>query len=159
MGFKGANSNFTAASAHEEEHVGPLYHARPSEGVLEWHDGGVTFVAVETPAVNRRTEAKRLKIVATLNKRHLDLIVAFWAPRIYQDTQEEGIREDEADAKKSKAEQRQRDKEEGRPTGVLYGMKEALGINNGLKSGPRSAGMFTGRSIMKEDRRINWEGR
>lgn len=159
VGLKGVRSSFTAILADEEGRRCTLYQARPGKGVLEWHDAEGTLVAVETPAVDRRMEEERLEVVLALDRRHLDLIVALWVARIYQDSQEEGAREDKKDAKQRKAEKRQLDKEEGRPTGVLHNMKEALGIGNGLKPGPRLPGLLGGLPAVNENGRINWGGR
>lgn len=152
VGITGVKTGFEASSRDEEGHVRGLYIARPSKGVLEWHDGGGTLVAVDTPATNRTMEEERLEIIIHLDKRHLDLIVALWVARIYQDTQEEGAKEDKEDAKHRKAEQKELDKQEGKSHGLLHDVKEALGIGYGVKPA------WTGRSFagVKDNGRINW---
>lgn len=133
VGITGVKIGFEASSRDEEGHVRELYIARPNKGVFEWHDGGGTLVAVDTPATDRTMEEERLEIMVQLDKRHLDLIVALWVARIYQDTQEEGAKEDKQDAKQRRAEQKELDKQEGRPHGLLHDVKEALGIGYGVK--------------------------
>lgn len=148
--------NFEVFSADEERHLRVLYQAKGKKGVIEWHDGGGTLVAVETPAVDRKMEEERLEIMISLDKKHLDLIVALWVGRIFLDSQQEGAREDVADARRRKAAQRELDKEEGRPHGVWHDVKEALGIGYGLKPGPRSPGMYGGPPTIKQNGRIAW---
>lgn len=152
LGITGVRTGFEATSRDEEGHVRSLYVARPNKGVLEWHDGGGTLVAVDAPATDRKMEDERLEIMVHLDKRHLDLLIALWVARIYQDTQEEGAKEDKEDAKQRKAEQKELDKQEGRPHGLLHDMKEALGIGYGVKPA------WTGREFpsTKENGRINW---
>lgn len=164
VGIKGVKISYAAVCADDEEKHPrrSLYLATQKKGgVLEWHDGGGTLVAVETPAVNRQVDEERLEIVVSLDKRYLDLVVALWVARIYQDTQEDGVKEDKQDAKKRRAEQKQLDKEEGRPSGVLHDMKEALGIGYGLKPGNsnRMPGLFGGPPGLKDNGRINWGGK
>lgn len=152
VGITGMKTGFEATSRDEEGHVRPLYVARPKKGILEWHDGGGTLVAIDTPATDRNMEEERLEIMITLDKRHLDLIVALWMARIYQDTQEEGAKEDKADAKQRKVDQKELDKQEGRPYGFLHDVKESLGIGYGVKPA------WTGREFsgVKDNGRINW---
>ncbi|KAJ4420542.1 hypothetical protein N0V82_004315 [Gnomoniopsis sp. IMI 355080] len=152
LGITGVKTGFEATSRDEEGHVRSLYVARPNKGVFERHDGGGTLVAVDTPATDRKMEEERLEIMTHLDKRHLDLIVALWVARIYQDTQEEGAKEDKEDAKQRRVEQRELDKQEGRPYGLLHDVKEALGIGYGVKPA------WTGRefSRTKENGRIRW---
>lgn len=152
VGITGAKTCFEASTRDEKGHVKTIYLARPNKGVLEWRDGGGTLVAVDTPAVDRKMESESLEIMNHLDKRNLDLIVALWVARIYQDTQEEGAKEDKEDAKHRRAEQKELDKQEGRPHGLLHDMKEALGIGYGVKPA------WTGREFpsIKDNGRINW---
>lgn len=154
VGITGVKIGFEASSRDEEGHVRGLYIARPNKGVFEWHDGGGTLVAVDTPATDRIMEEERLEIMVHLDKRHLDLIVALWVARVYQDTQEEGAKEDSKDAKQRRAEQKELDKQEGRPHGLLHDVKEALGIGYGVKP-PLTPRSFAG---VRENGRINWGG-
>lgn len=152
IGVKGVKIGFGATSRDEEGHVRTLYLARPNKGVLEWHDGGGTLVAVDTPATDRKMEEERLDIMIHLDKRHLDLIVALWVARIYHETQEEGAKEDKEDAKHRRAEQKELDKQEGRPHGLLHDVKEALGIGYGVKP-PLTPRSF---ASVNDNGRINW---
>lgn len=115
------------------------------------------MVAVETPAAvaGEMREERRLEIVVALDKRHLDLLVALWVARVYQESQEEGEREDREDERHRKAEQKELDRLEGRPHGVLHDVKEALGIGHGAK---RSALGMMSWPTTKADNRINWGG-
>lgn len=161
VGLGGLSCTFEATSvADDKAHGHLLYHTKQKKkGVMEWHDGSGTLVAVETPAVDTRVDAETLEIVVPLDKRHLDLMVVLWISRIYQDTQLQGAIEDKQAAKKRKADQKQLDKAEGRPSGVLHDMKEALGIGYGLKPGStRMGGMFTAPPALKDNGRINWSG-
>lgn len=154
VGITGTKTCFEASSRDEEGHVRTLYLARPKKGVLEWHDGGGTLIAIETPAVDRTMEEESLEIMTHLDKRHLDLMVALWVARIYQDTQEEGAKEDKEDAKQRRAQQKELDKQNGKPHGLMHDMKEALGIGYGVKR------TLTGRQFpsTKDNGRINWGG-
>lgn len=159
IGIKGIKIVFDAISADEEKHPRMLYLATQKKGVLEWHDGGGTLVAVETPALNRQVDEERLDIVVPLDKRHLDFLAALWVARIYQDSQEDGVKEDKENAKMRRAEQKELDKEEGKPTGFLHDMKEALGIGYGLRRGhERMPGLLGGPPALNNNGRINWGG-
>lgn len=153
VGITGVKCSYAALSPDEAGRARTLYQARLKKGVWEWHDGGGTLVAVETPAVDRQVQEESLEIVVALDKRHLDLVVALWVARIYQDSQEEGEREDREDARHRKAEQKELDKQEGKPHGVLHDVKEALGIGHGAKRSGLGMMSWTG---TKDDGRINW---
>lgn len=160
VGLTGLKFNFEATGpAEDKKHTRLLYHTKQKEkkgGVLEWWDGAGVLVAVETRAADRRVDAERLEILVPLDKRHLDLMVALWVARIYQDSQLQGAAEDRRAARQRKADQKQLDKEEGRPSGVLHDMKEALGIGYGLKARPRTGGLFVQFPGVQENGRINW---
>lgn len=149
----GVKCSFEAVSADAEGRARTLYLARCKKGVWEWTDGGGTLVAVETPAVDRRVQEERLEIVVSLDKRHLDLMVALWVARIYQDSQEVGEREDREDARQRKVEEKELDKQEGRPHGVLHDVKEALGIGHGVKRSGLGMASWSG---TKNNGRIDW---
>lgn len=133
-----------------------LYTAKQNKGVVEWKDAKGKVVAIESPAVNRETDAEKLEILVALEKQMLDMIVAVWVGRVWQDARVEGVKREEEDAKKRKEEQRARDAEEGKSHGKLHDMKEALGIGYGVKNGPRNAAMFTGPPTIGDDGRIKW---
>ncbi|KAI3391390.1 hypothetical protein diail_7445, partial [Diaporthe ilicicola] len=127
IGLTGVKTSFEATWG-EEDNRKTLYQARQKKGVLEWRDRANTLVAGDNPKTARKFQEDSLEILVPLNKKQLDLIVALWVARIWHDTQAEGLKEDKEDAKQRKAEQRQLDKEEGRPYGPVHDMKEALGI-------------------------------
>ncbi|KAG6363988.1 hypothetical protein INS49_009091 [Diaporthe citri] len=134
-----------------------VYQARQKKGVLDWRDGTDRLVAVDNLAIPRRSQAESLDILVSLDKRNLDFIVALWVARIWHDTQAEGQKEDKQDAKRRKAEQKQLDKEEGRPHGPVHDMKEALGIGYGVK-GPSNGLYPGGMPGTDQSGQINWGG-
>lgn len=85
IGITGLKLKYNVFSADEEKHPRLLYHAKQKKGVIEWHDGGGELVAVESRAENSMHDEEVLDIKVSLDKRHLDLIVALWVARIWQD--------------------------------------------------------------------------
>lgn len=133
-----------------------LYQARQKKGVLEWRDSTDRLVAIDHPA-DRKSQEENLEILVSLDKKHLNLMVALWVARIWHDTQAEGKKEDKQVAKQRKSEQKQLAKEEGRPHGPLHNVKEALGIGYGVKGA--SNGIFPGGMPgTSQSGRINWGG-
>lgn len=134
-----------------------VYQARQKKGVLEWRDATDRLVAVDNLADPRRSQAESLDILVSLDKKNLDFLVALWVARIWHNTQAEGQKEDKQDAKRRRAEQKQLDKEEGRPHGPIHDMKEALGIGYGVKGPPH--GLYPGGMPgTNPNGRINWGG-
>lgn len=161
VGLAGLGSHYEACSDAENRHSRVLYHAsQRKKGVLEWHDGGGTLVAVERLGEAARAEGQTLEVMIPLDKMYLDLLVALWIARIYQDTQEQGEREEKQDAKQRKADQKQRDKEEGRPAGLLHDVKEALGIGYGLNANSLMVKrLYGGFPNLKDNGKIDWGAR
>ncbi|KAK2613189.1 hypothetical protein N8I77_000116 [Diaporthe amygdali] len=155
IGLTGVRNSFEATWGEEEKRK-KLYHARQKKGILEWRDSADTLIAIDNPAVARKFQNESLEILVSLDKKHLDLLVALWMARIWHDTQAEGLKEDKEDARQRKAEQKQLDKEEGRPYGPVHDMKEALGIGYGLKT--RADGLTGGMPAISQSGRINWGG-
>ncbi|CAN8102438.1 unnamed protein product [Discula destructiva] len=154
LGLAGIKCCFEASSTDEDGRARTLYHARQKKGVWEWHDGGGTLVAIEpTPAVNRHLEEDSLEILVPLDKRNLDLIVALWVARLYQCSQAAGELEDKDAAKQRKAAQKELDRQDGRPHGVLHDVKEALGVGYGVKPMTLAMKAF---ATTKDNGRINW---
>lgn len=133
-----------------------VYKARQKKGILEWRDDTDRVVAIDNQAVNRDSQ-ESLEILCFLDKRNLDFLVALWVARIWIDTQAEGKKEDRELAKRRKSEQKQLDKEEGRPQGPLHDMKEALGIGYGVR-GPSNGIYPGGMPGTNQNGRINWGG-
>lgn len=134
-----------------------VYQARQKKGVLEWRDATDRLVAIDKLAVPRRSQEESLDILVSLDKKNLDFMVALWVARIWHDTQAEGQKEDKQDARRRKAEQKQLEKEEGRPHGPVHDMKEALGIGYGVK-GPSNGLYPGGMPGTNQSGRINWSG-
>lgn len=150
---------FFEATCGDELNKKVLYQARKNKGIFEWRDGTNRLVAIDTPAIDRKSQEESLDILVALDKKHLDLLVALWMACIWHDTQAEGKKEDKQVAKKLKYGQRQLDKEEGKPHGPLHEMKEALGIGYGVK-GPSSGGLYPGGMPgTNQNGRINWGDR
>lgn len=156
IGLTGVRTSFEATWG-DEDHRKTLYQARQKKGILEWRDRANTLVAVDNPATARRFQDESLEILVSLEKKHLDLMVALWLARIWHDTQAEGMKEDKVDAKQRKEEQKQLDKEEGRPYGPLHDMKEALGIGHGLKTSVDGL-LPGGMPGISQSGRIKWGG-
>jgi hypothetical protein len=133
-----------------------LYHAKQRKGFVEWKDMKWKAVAIEMPAVDRDSDAEKLEVLVPLDKKMLDMMVAVWVARVWQDATIEGLKKEERHAKMRKEEQKLRDTEEGKPHERLHDMKEALGIGYEVKKGPRSANMFTGLPTTGDDGRIKW---
>lgn len=68
----------------------------------------------------------------------------------------EGLIEGEEDKKKRKKEQKARDAAEGKRHGKMHDLKETLGIDYGLKKGPRSASMLMWPPTIGDDWRVKW---
>ncbi|KAF3768142.1 hypothetical protein M406DRAFT_70236 [Cryphonectria parasitica EP155] len=130
MGITGMKNTFDVISDDETNHPRLLYHARFKKGILEWHDGGGELIAIETPSADKTLAEERLDIVVSMDKPHLDLMVALWVARVWQDTEESGLKEDTKEAKKRKTLKREPVKQEGKHYGILHGMKEALKIGH-----------------------------
>lgn len=157
MGLTGAKESFQATWGDELNKMEIMYHARRKKGVLEWRDATNRLVAVDDPAVDRGSQVDSLNILVSLDKKNLDLMVALWIARIWHDTQAKGKREDKQVAKRRKSEQKQLDKEEGKPYGLVHDVKEALGIGYGVK-GPSNGLYPGGMPGNNQDGRINWGG-
>ncbi|KAH8774444.1 hypothetical protein F5883DRAFT_546816 [Diaporthe sp. PMI_573] len=156
MGLTGMKESFDATWGDEDSRK-PLYQARQKKGILEWRDSANKLVAVNIPAGAQRLQDESLEVLVSLGKKHLDLIVALWMARVWHDTQAEGLKEGKQEAKRRKSEQRQLDKEEGRPSGRIHDMKEALGIGYGVK-GPSNGFYPGGMPATSPNGRIDWGG-
>lgn len=152
MGLTGSKESFEATWGDEDNRK-PLYHARQKKGVLEWRDSASRLVAVN----HQGLQDESLEVLVALGKKKLDLIVALWMARVWQDTQAEGQKEERQHAKRRKSEQRELDKKEGRPSGWIHDMKEALGIGYGVK-GPTKGLYPSGMPTTNPSGRINWGG-
>lgn len=156
MSLTGTKETFEATCG-DELNKKTLYQALRKKGVLEWRDATNRLVAIDHAAVDRKSQEESLEILVSLDKKHLNLMVALWVARIWHDTQAEGKKEDEKVAKQRKSEQKQLDKEEGRPHGPLHDVKEALGIGYGVKGA--SNGVYPGGMPgTSQSGRINWGG-
>lgn len=133
-----------------------VFKARQKKGILEWRDATDRVIAIDNEAANRNSQ-ESLDILVSLDRKNLDFMVALWVARIWLDTQAEGKKEDKELAKRRKSEQKQLDKEEGRPHGPLHDMKEALGIGYGVK-GPSNGTYPGGMPGTNQNGRINWGG-
>lgn len=156
MGLTGMKESFEATWGDQDVRK-PLYQGRQKKGILEWRDGANALVAVNSPAGAQWPQNESLEVLVPLDKKHLDLIVALWMARVWHDTQAEGLKEEKQEAKRRKSEQKQLDKEEGRPYGRINDMKEALGIGYGVK-GPTNGLYPGGMPATGPNARINWSG-
>lgn len=155
LGFSGVKESFEATWG-EEDNRKPLYQGWRKKGILEWRDSANVLVAVDKSAGAQKLQDESLEILVPLGKKHLDVMVGVWIARIWHDTQAEGQKEDKQEAKRRKSEQRQLDKEEGRPHGRVHDVKEALGIGHGVKGS--SGGFYGGMPATHPSGRINWGG-
>lgn len=156
MGLTGVKETFEATCG-DELNKKILYQALRKKGVLEWREATNRLVAIDHPAVDRKSQEESLEILVSLDKKHLNLMVALWVARIWRDTQAEGKKEDKQVAKQRKSEQKQLDKEAGKPRGPLHDVKEALGIGYGVKGA--SNGIYPGGMPgTSQSGRINWGG-
>jgi hypothetical protein len=155
VGFTGTKESFEAIWG--EVRIKPLYQARKKKGILEWQNNMDELVAVDNTAGGQRLQEESLDVLVPLSKKRLDLIVALWVARVWLDTQAERLKEDKKEAKRRKSEQRNLDKEEGRPYGRIHDMKEALGIGYGVK-GPSHRLYPGGMPTINQSGRINWSG-
>lgn len=156
VGINGVKESFEATWGPDLNRK-TLYQTRRKKGVLEWRDATDKLVAIDNPAVDRKSQAESLDILVPLDKKNLDFIVALWMARVWQDTQAEGKKEDEQAAKQRKYEQKYLDKQEGRPHGPLHDAKEALGIGYGVR-GPSNGLYPGGMPGTNQSGRINWGG-
>lgn len=156
MGLTGAKESFEATWG-DELNKKTIYHARQKKGVFEWRDATDRLVAIDNPAVDRSSQEESLDIFVSLDKKNLDFMVALWIARIWHDTQAKGKKEDRQVAKQRKSEQKQLDKEEGKPYGLVHDVKEALGIGYGVK-GPSNGLYPGGMPATNQSGRINWGG-
>ncbi|KAK7705547.1 hypothetical protein SLS64_007914 [Diaporthe eres] len=156
MGLTGAKESFEATWG-DELNKKIIYHARRKKGVLEWRDATNRLVAIDDPSVDRGSQVESLNILVSLDKKNLDFMVALWMARIWHDTQARGEKEDKQVAKRRKSEQKQLDKEEGKPYGLVHDVKEALGIGYGVK-GPSNGLYPGGMPGTNHSGRINWGG-
>ncbi|PSR80311.1 hypothetical protein BD289DRAFT_485042 [Coniella lustricola] len=85
VGITGLKTVYDVLSVDESKHPRRLYHAKQKKGVLEWHDGGGELIAVESRAEGSMMDEEALEIKIPLDKRHLDLMVALWVARIWQE--------------------------------------------------------------------------
>lgn len=155
-GLTGVRVSFEATCG-DDLNKKTVYQAQQKKGVLEWRDATDRLVAIDTLAVDRTSQAESLDILVPLDKKNLDFLAALWVARIWQDTQAEGKKEDKQVAKRRKSDQKQLDKEEGRPHGPLHDMKEALGIGYGVR-GPSNGIYPGGMPGTNQSGRINWGG-
>lgn len=156
MGLTGSKA-FFEATCGDDLNKKILFQARQKKGVLEWRDSTNRLVAIDHPAVGRKSQEESLEILVSLDKKHLNLMVALWVARIWRDTQAEGKKEYKQVAKQRKSEQKQLDKEAGKPRGPLHDVKEALGIGYGVKGA--SNGIYPGGMPgTSQSGRINWGG-
>lgn len=156
LGLTGVKESFEATWGDDLNRK-TVYQARENKGCLEWRDSTNKLVAIDSRTNFRGSREESLDILVSLDKKHLDLIVALWVARIWHDTQDEGHKEDKKGATRRKHEQKQLDKEEGRPHGPLHDVKEALGIGYGVK-GPSNGLYPGGMPGTNQNGRINWGG-
>jgi hypothetical protein len=136
-----------------EDQTELLYNAKQNRDVIEWKDARGKLVAMEIPATDRTKIAEKIQILVQLDKTLLDMLVAAWVARIWQDVRNDVLKAEEEDAKVRMDEQKMRDG----PRGKLHEVKEALGFGHGLKiGGPRSANLFSGPPTLRDDGRIKW---
>ncbi|KKY32181.1 hypothetical protein UCDDA912_g07857 [Diaporthe ampelina] len=127
FGLTGVKESFEATWGDDLNRK-TVYQARQNKGCLEWRDSTEKLIAIDNRTASRGHQEESLNILVSLDKVHLDFLVALWVARIWHDTQAEGQKEDKKNVTRRKSEQKQLDKEEGRPHGPLHDVKEALGI-------------------------------
>lgn len=155
-GLTGMKESYEATWGDEDSRK-PLYQARQRKGIFEWRDSSTRLVAVNSLDGAQSLQYESLEVLVAFNKKDLDRIVAVWMARVWLDSQAEGLKEERQEAKRRKSEQRELDKQEGRPHGRIHDMKEALGIGYGVK-GP-SHGLYPGgMPATNPNGRINWGG-
>lgn len=156
VSFTGRKEYFEATWGEDDSRK-PLYQARQNKGILEWRESSTRLLAASSLNGTQSLQDESLEVLVALNKKDLDRIVAVWMARVWLDTQAEGLKEERQEAKRRKSEQRELDKQEGRPHGRIHDMKEALGIGYGVK-GP-SHGLYPGGMPTTDSNgRINWRG-
>ena len=73
---------------------------------FEWRDQKGRIVAVEYRGSARRNDEEKLEILEPLGKKCLDMLVAVWVARIFQDSLKDLAREIEAEKRRKKMERR-----------------------------------------------------
>ena len=82
------------AKSYSEDWFGrntPLYHAQArDEPTMEWKDAKGEVVAIDTWPADHEGEEWNLEILVPLEKKMLDMMVAVWVARIFQETEKNG---------------------------------------------------------------------